>query len=178
MIKILSLRGEQISSDGCLSNWPLGRRLKGGLEFSASLKISRIANTFSSQIEAQEKGRTHTLSHNHHVVIQSEYLQPPVADEDVHLEAGEDVEAEVQTDEAREVLQYSAPDQEMRAQYKVCNKLDSPDELQLIFPQGEMVQARQSNENLNSKMFSLQMYKVISFFHQLKLKELSDNRKG
>ena len=111
-------------------------------------------------------------------MIQSEYLQPPVADEDVHLEAGEDVEAEVQTDEAREVLQYSAPDQEMRAQYKVCNKLDSPDELQLIFPQGEMVQARQSNENLNSKMFSLQMYKVISFFHQLKLKELSDNRKG
>ena len=88
MIKILSLRGEQISSDGCLSNWPLGRRLKGGLEFSASLKISRIANTFSSQIEAQEKGRTQTLSHNHHVVVQRQYLQPSVADEDTRKKGG------------------------------------------------------------------------------------------
>ena len=62
MIKILSLRCEQISSDDCLSNWPLGRRLKGGLEFSASLKISGIANRFSSQIEAQEKRKgRHTL---------------------------------------------------------------------------------------------------------------------
>ena len=87
-------------------------------------------------------------------MVQRQYLQPPVCDEDVHLEAGEDVEAEVQADEAREVLQHSAPDQEMRAQYKVCNKLDSPDELQLIFPQRKVVQARQSNENLNSKMFS------------------------
>ena len=87
-------------------------------------------------------------------MVQRQYLQPPVADEDVYLEAGEDVEAEVQADEAREVLQHSAPDQEMKAQCKVCNKLDSPDELQLIFPQRKVVQARQSNENLNSKMFS------------------------
>ena len=44
-------------------------------------------------------------------MVQRQYLQPPVADEDIHLEAGEDVEAEVQADEAREVLQHSAPDQ-------------------------------------------------------------------
>ena len=115
MIKILSLRCEQISSDDCLSNWPLGRRLKGGLEFSASLKISGIANRFSSQIEAQEKRKgRHTLIDNHLVVVQGQYLQLPVADEDVYPEAGEDVEAKVQTDEAREVLQHSAPVQEMR----------------------------------------------------------------
>ena len=114
MIKILSLRCEQISSDDCLSNWPLGRRLKGGLEFSASLKISGIANRFSSQIEAQEKRKRAAHSDNHLVVVQGQYLQLPVADEDVYPEAGEDVEAKVQTNEAREVLQHSAPAQEMR----------------------------------------------------------------
>ena len=62
-----------------------------------------------------KKRRGHTPHFdNHHVVVQGQYLQPAVADEDVHLEAGEEVEAEVQADEAREVLQHAAPDQEIK----------------------------------------------------------------
>ena len=48
------------------------------------------------------------------VVVQHQHLQPHVSDEDVHLEAGDHVEAEVEADEARKVLEHPAPDPEVK----------------------------------------------------------------
>ena len=51
---------------------------------------------------------------NYLVVVQHQHLQPHVSDEDVHLEAGDHVEADVEADEARKVLEHPAPDPEVK----------------------------------------------------------------